>query len=172
MFARYKTSMFKVVTLLRELEANPTDYELLLRLQRALVARIKRAERRVAALKQERHALIRLRRTGRQSKTASQALNERASALSQAVDAAQQLQFIWRCFGDAIAFIYLDKYAVKHMLYNAHDYAIKESAGALSDKKGFKLEWSIVRSLAKERVPTVLVRHARTPYGTGTFASS
>ena len=37
----------------------------------------------------------------------------------------QFLLFLWRCFGDGIAFIYLDKYGLKQTLYNVHNYEAK-----------------------------------------------
>ena len=63
--------------------------------------------------------------------------------------------FIWRCFGDGIAFLYIDKYALKHMLYDSTDYSVKQQAGALSGKVGFRLEWRLPNSLltTRKRLP-------------------
>ncbi len=64
--------------------------------------------------------------------------------------------FIWRCFGDGIAFLYIDKYALKHMLYDSKDYTVKQQAGALSGKIGFRLEWRLLRTALQHRVPAML----------------
>jgi hypothetical protein len=154
--ALYKKSIHKLTELLRALEANRGDYKLLLRLQRELVVRIKRTDQRIAALKQRKRALNKKKRTGGMSKVAAQAIKRRIAAVDEAISNAQWLLFLWRCFGDGVAFIYLDKYAIKHMLYNTHDYSMKEAAGPLLHKEGHKREWSIVRGLAKKRLPAIL----------------
>ncbi len=156
MVTRQKKSLYKLTEMLRLLEKNPHDYALLLRLQRALVAVIKRSDQRIAELKQRKCTLIQERKNGRHSKASSQALKGQIASVTEVICDAQQLLFFWRCFGDGIAFIYLDKYALKHMLYNTHDYGVKQSAGALSGKRGFKFEWARVRSLAKKQVPSIL----------------
>jgi len=48
--------------------------------------------------------------------------------------------FVWKCFGDGIANIYFDKYALKHTLYKIEDYMLKKTQDLLRAKKA--LEWS------------------------------
>ena len=69
---------------------------------------------------------------------------------------ARRMLLIWGSFGDGIAFIYLDKYSLKHMIYNTHEYTVKQTAGSLNGKVGMKTEWGIVRKLLKNEVPAIL----------------
>jgi hypothetical protein len=142
--------------MLRRLEANQHDYDLLLRSQREIVRLIRRSERRISELKLRSRALHQQKSRGRLSKHASQLLKQSIERVRLEIATARHLLFLWRCFGDGIAFVYLDKYALKHMLYNTHDYSVKQVAGAISNKEGFKLEWNIVRGLAKKQIPAML----------------
>lgn len=54
------------------------------------------------------------------------------------IDEYQELEIIYRDFGDALAFSYIDKWSIKPL-------AIKETAGALSGKKGSRLERKLFR---------------------------
>jgi hypothetical protein len=156
MLGHHKKSFFKLTGLLRTLEADQSNYILLLQLQRELISRIRRTEQRIAELKEQKRTLNQLKKVARQSKAVSQAIQARIKVVTQTIMDAQQLLFLWRSFGDGIAFVYLDKYALKHMLYNTHEYSVKQTAGALSDKEGFKLEWKVVRQLAINKVPAML----------------
>ena len=156
MFPKHRKSICKLTQILRGLEENVENYEMLLALQRALVDRLRRTEKRIATLKQQCVTLNQQKR-GRLTKDAATLVKRHIDAVKEQIQFKQHLLFIWRCFGDGIAFIYLDKYALKHMLYNTHDYTVKQSAGALSDKDGFRLEWSILQAVArKQSVPAVL----------------
>ncbi|WP_158515242.1 hypothetical protein [Paraburkholderia phytofirmans] len=57
MIARYRKSIYKLTQLLRALESNPSDCDLLLLLQWELIARIRRTERRIAELKERKRIL-------------------------------------------------------------------------------------------------------------------
>jgi hypothetical protein len=155
-FAPFKKSIYKLTGLLRSLEANPSDCEILLNLQRALVTRIRRTEGRIAQLKLQRALLNQQKRRGRSSREESISLKQRINFAAEKIADAQQLLFIWKCFGDGIAYIYHDKFALKHMLYNTHDYEVKQTAGSLSDKEGFRKEWSLLRRLAQQGIPALL----------------
>ena len=44
--------------------------------------------------------------------------------------------YVWKCFGDGLAFSYVDKFAVKHALFEIDSQQIKQGAGMLSGKSG------------------------------------
>ena len=67
----------------------------------------------------------------------------------------RQLMFLWRCFGDGIAAVYQSKYSLKHLFYDA-DYNVKQDAGTISGKAGFRLEYKILRMGIRMNVPVVL----------------
>ena len=155
-YEQYRDSVLEVVSMLRRLETNLLDYELLLDLQRKLIRLICATERQVVGLKQQLAALRANRRRGRHGKAESAAIKAQATDVSTALDTAQHMLFIWRCFGDGIAFLYINKYALKHMLYDSADYSVKQHAGALSGKDGFRLEWRILHSVLQRGMPAVL----------------
>lgn len=63
--------------------------------------------------------------------------------------------FLWRCFGDGIAAVFQDKYALKHLYYDSN-YLPKQSAGSLTGKTGFKLEYRTLRHAIRSNVPALL----------------
>lgn len=155
-YTRYKNSIFSLTAKLRQLEAQPENYELLLDLQRDLVRLIRRAESRVVHLKRQRANLNSEKRKGQLPREQADVIKERIRKISAQTEVVQHMQFIWRCFGDGIAYTYINKYALKHMLYDSRDYTVKQAPGALSNKDGFKLEWKIVRSIIKRGIPIML----------------
>lgn len=154
--ARYRNSIYKLMALLRKVQSNSEDLDLLLQLQHEIVSRIRRTDQRIAGLKILKRQLMSEKRRGSVSKADARSIKENIAAVSDAVSFYQWLLFIWRSFGDSLAFVYLDKFAIKHMTFNVDDGAKKEAAGALAGKKGFKHEWRLVRSLARKKVPAML----------------
>jgi hypothetical protein len=155
MLHRYRETIYKLTDMLRTLEANPDDFDLLFDLQKELLTRIKRTDARIAALRAKRKALVQQKRS-RLSKDDAKRTKDTIAATSAAISDAQQLLFLWRCFGDGVAFIYVNKLALKHMLYNTHDYEMKPPAGAILGKVGLRKEWSILRVILSRKVPAVL----------------
>lgn len=155
MLTRYRQSIYKLTDMLRALEANPADYDLLFDLQKELLSRIKRTDARIALLKETRKTLIQQKKAGL-SKDESKRVKGAIDVISKTISDSKQLLFFWRCFGDGIAFIYVNKLALKHMLYNTHDYAVKEPAGAILGKIGMRREWSILKLIVSRKVPALL----------------
>ncbi|PFH20970.1 hypothetical protein BX604_5395 [Burkholderia sp. JKS000303] len=156
MLARYRKSISKLVTLLRKVQSNPENFDQLLVLQREIVSRIRRTDQRVAELKSLKRELTRGKRGGGLSKADARLIKEEIAAVSGAVRFYQWLLFVWRSFGDSIAFVYLDKFSIKHMIFNVDDGAKKEAAGALAGKEGFEHEWRLVRLMARQGIPAML----------------
>lgn len=130
--------------MLRAIEQDRDDFVSLKNLQLLLIDEIKRAERRVRELKSE----------ARQMATSATA--RKLKSLEKRTAAAQTLIFVWKCFGDGIAFIYLDKYALKHTYLSATNNNAKQTAGFLLDKSGFDSEWALLESAMSHGVPAVL----------------
>ena len=131
-------------SLLRAIELDRDDFASVKTLQLLLIDEIKRAERRVRELKAETRQLGKV-GTGRKRKS-----------LERRTGDAQSLIFLWKCFGDGIAFLYLDKYALKHTYLHATNRNPKQTAGFLLDKSGFDAEWRLLESALAHKVPAVL----------------
>jgi hypothetical protein len=112
--------------------------------------------------------VLRLRRRRRspapkaeQRVTREQARSRKAwsSALREREEQLLHLLFLWRCFGDGIAFIYQSKYSLKHTYYDGN-YNVKAPAGFMTEhgrlKRGFAREYRILCSGIKHNVPVVL----------------
>lgn len=130
--------------LLRAIELNREDLGSLKVLQLLLIDEIKRAERQVRTLKTELRELAAV-GTARKRKSLERRISE-----------AQSVIFVWKCFGDGIAFSYMDKYALKHTYLNTANRNPKQTAGFLLGKAGFEAEWSMLESALAAKVPAIL----------------
>lgn len=79
------------------------------------------------------------------------------SSLERRIGRYRQLNYIWRCFGDAIAFLYMDRFAIKQTFYNTRNINPKQSSGFVGGKGGLKNELSLVRAALQHKVPAILV---------------
>jgi hypothetical protein len=156
MIGRYKKSIIEASYMLHDLMQDPDNLDLLLDLQRFLISKIKQCEKRIVTIKQVLSESEKVRKYSRVEKSESIRLKTLSKKLKKTIDEYKHLIFIWQCFGDGIANIYFSKYDLKHLFYNTKDYSPKESAGFLSGKEGFKLEWSVVKKSIKVGMPCVL----------------
>ena len=137
----YRRHSFKTVfELLSAIRANPGDLTTLLGIQELLISEIILAEERV----RENKTKARLGHGG-----TSEYFSARAKSLQNTI-------YYWKMFGDAIAFLYLDRFALKHVHYNTHNLNPKQSAGFISGSVGFERELEVVRSLLGAGHPCVL----------------
>jgi hypothetical protein len=133
--------------LLTKLRDDLDDLDSLRRLQQLLVGEIMRAERSGRKVKADLNAV---QASGGPSKA------KRASSLKSRLEKIRQLAFVWRTFGDAIAFLYMDKFAIKQTFYSIHSTAPQQSAGFLSDKIGLVMEVAAVEEALKRGIPALL----------------
>jgi hypothetical protein len=82
---------------------------------------------------------------------------KRSSVLAQRIERVRAAAYLWRCFGDAIAFEFLDKYALKQCYYNADRPTVKQRAGFLSGKEGISIEIAFLEDFLEKKVPALLV---------------
>ena len=118
----------------------PADLKTLFELQKLLIAEITLAERRV----QENKGHLKAARGKR-----SAYYEKRAKAHRQSI-------YYWKAFGDAIAFLYCDRFALKHVYYNTHNANVRQDGGFISGSAGFGKELDALRRLAEGGYPCVL----------------
>jgi hypothetical protein len=82
--------------------------------------------------------------------------------LKRRIERVRDVAYLWRCFGDAIAFLYMDKHALKHTYFNTENVKPKNDAGFLSDKEGLAHEIRYVELALENKVPVLLVDLANT----------
>ena len=118
----------------------PADVETLFDLQKLLIAEVTLAEGRV----RENKALARAERGKR-----SRYFERRAQAHRQSI-------YYWKAFGDAIAFLYCDRFALKHVYYNTHNMNVRQDGGFISGSAGLEQELKVLQGLLDGGCPWVL----------------
>ena len=140
MFGYRRYSFRKAAAMLSTIRNQPDDLKTIFDLQELLIAEIVLAEGRV----QENKAHANAERGKR-----SAYFETRAQAHRQSI-------YYWRKFGDAIAFLYCDRFALKHVYYNTHNLNVRQDGGFISGSKGFEQEFVTLKSLLDSGYPCVL----------------
>ncbi|EIK54695.1 hypothetical protein YO5_18057 [Stutzerimonas stutzeri TS44] len=154
-FPRERYRLEQAALLLHTIKNDPDRLALVLELQRLLIRQIVRGERRIRRLKRARQRFSALKSRHRLTKDKALAVKGLVKRIDDLVVEIRHLLFLWRCFGDGIAAVYQSKYGLKHLLYDA-DYNIKQDAGFLSDKAGFRQEYRVCRLGIRMGVPVVM----------------
>ncbi len=140
MFGYRRNSFRKAAAMLSTIRNEPADLKTLFDLQKLLIAEITLAERRV-----------------HENKAASRAEQGRRSTYyEKRAQAHRQSIYYWKTFGDAIAFLYCDRFALKHVYYNTHNVNAKQDSGFISGSVGFEREFDTLKRLVEGGVPCVL----------------
>jgi hypothetical protein len=142
-----KKSFARAHAILEALRTNPKDVGVLLTLQQLLCREILRTEQRIRELKCE------LRGVG---EAGGASAPKRSSILKSRIEKVRQCAYVWRCFGDGIAFIYMDKFALKQCFYSIENTTAKQDAGFISDKRGLADEISLLEIALQNEVPALL----------------
>ena len=144
-----KRSFAQAHALLQALRINLKDLATLKDLQKLLLREIVRAEAKIRELKTE------LRDINARSESASG--KKRSAYLENRIEGFRRCAYIWRSFGDAIAFLYMDKFALKHCFYNVDNIFEKHDAGFILGKEGLANELLLLDSALEHNVPALLV---------------
>ena len=140
MFGYRRYSFNQAFRMLSAIRADPTDLTRLLGLQELLISEITLAETRVRQNK----------------KKARNAHGRTAEYFSARAKSLQNVIYYWKSFGDAVAFIYLDRFALKHVHYNLHNLSPRSNAGFISGSAGFAREVDTMRLILSAGHPCVL----------------
>lgn len=143
-----KHSFARAHALLQTLRANREDLATLKELQKLLLREVIRTEENIRNLKIELRTA-----TG----TTDGAAAKRSSYLENRIEGFRQCAYIWRCFGDAIAFLYMDKFALKHCFYSTENTNVKQDAGFIMGKEGLANELVLLDAALEHNVPALLV---------------
>ena len=138
-FGYRRSSYRRAAGMLAVLRADPGNAETLYELQELLIAEITLAEGRV-----------------RDSKALAGSDAGRRSHFERRARAHQRSIYAWKAFGDAIAFLHCDRFALKHVYYNTHNLGARQDAGFISGSAGFAREFDVLRELLDAGIPSVL----------------
>ena len=135
-----RNSFRKAAAMLLTIRNQPADVKTLLDLQELLIAEVRLAEERVRKYR----AL------------AKAELGKRSRYFETRAQAYRQSIYYWKAFGDAIAFLYCDRFALKHVYYNTRNMKARQDGGFISGSSGFEQEIKALRSLLDGGCPSVL----------------
>jgi len=143
-----KYSFNRAHVLLQVLRRNLEDLATLKDLQKLLLREVIRAEEKIRELKAEQNSIRGIE---------DSAAKKRSSYLENRIELFRQCAYIWRCFGDAIAFLYMDKFALKQSFYSTENTNEKQGAGFIAGKEGLANELLLLDSALEHNVPALLV---------------
>lgn len=156
MIGRRKKTFFELHRLLRAIEADKDDLALVRQLNGLLIREILRSEANIGRHKAAVKALRAQLKTGRPSREDANKIRRTIARTERYIDTYFQQRYIWKCFGDGLAYAYLDKYAVKHAFFETETYDVKPSAGMLGGKSGLVSEIACLLFALEHDVPAVL----------------
>jgi hypothetical protein len=156
MVIRRKKSFHRLLGLLRSIEADQSNLEAVRLLNIGVIKEIVRAENSIARHKLELKELNASLKTGRGSKERSLRIRHRQRSVASYIKAREDQIYIWKSFGDALAFIYLDKFSIKHAFFDTEQPGIKRGAGLLTGKDGLAAEITCLFDALEHGVPAVL----------------
>ena len=156
MYIRNRKAFRKLCQIIRTIEADPDDIEMVKELNLRILKLVLDSEKAIARHKDAQKLLNTQLKTGRGDKKSSRALRTKLKRAKSYIKAQRDQTYIWKCFGDALAYIYLDTLSIKHAFYNTDDYEVKQDAGGLLGKKGMVAEVSLMLEAIDKNVPAVL----------------
>lgn len=146
MLQLYKKALINLFSDLNSLKQRPNDIQLCFSIQEQLIDRIRETERRIRYIKEENGLLNSKIRNERLPKEITTQLKELIEYNKYKKDRYDNLLLIYRDIGDAIAFIYLQKWDIKPLVL------AKENSGFISHKKGLRLELKAFRQCKKNGI--------------------
>lgn len=141
MLSRYRSGLIALFERVHRLQADPTGKRLLaLEIQEELLLRIGRAERVIRRTRNEIDALkCRLAQRGNDRETSRQIKTQRIAA-EKKIELQKEVLAILRAVGDAIAFIYGDRWDLKQLVKH-------ETSGFITGKRGTRFERRALRQV-------------------------
>ncbi len=156
MISYYKKHILNLSDRLQNLEPQSDDFDALIETQLYILKCIVKTEENISRRKEELQMLKAILRKSRLGKKAAAETKKRIRHKETRIDEYKWLLYIWRCFGDGIAFKYLDKWSLKSMMYEHKSPEPKQSAGYISGKEGLYKEFALVLEARKRGVPALL----------------
>ncbi|MEY2250654.1 hypothetical protein [Comamonas sediminis] len=142
--------MLHIIKTKKDLHAGAiVDFQLL------LLTKVKEAEKAILRTKAIIQKLRLEKSNDRPTKERSKEITKLIPKFEEKLEDYKYIIYIWKMYGESIAFIFCDKYAIKHFLYDKN-YNIKETAGFISGKEGLKAELMFLKEAGKNNVPAVL----------------
>jgi hypothetical protein len=141
--ALQKSALPRLFSLVHRLRDNHgVDAGLCLQIQEELILRISRAERRISLLRNK-NSYLKKELSTRQERHRSRRLKTKLETNGERIYQQRQLCSIYRDIGDSLAFIYIDRWDIKPLVF-------REPAGFITGKRGSRLERLCMRAIFKK----------------------
>lgn len=151
-----RDSFSRILKTIRVIEENPENLEALRECNKDILDQIVHSESVIAEHREVHAELKTLLRTGRPPRAEARELKLKIQSVQEEIDTAKFQIFVWKSFGDAIAHIYLDRFALKQTFYDLDSFAVKQDAGQLDGKEGLDEELKVLDSAIDAGVPAML----------------
>jgi hypothetical protein len=142
--------------MINRLQQEPCDLALLKECQGRLIINITKTESRIKNTRLKSKELKSLLRKGRPDKSTALNIKRQMEVNDRKLRQYQWLLYVWRSFGDAIVFIYVDKWGARPFLCYDNNPRQKESPGHLNGKEGLPAELWVVFDAINHNVPAIL----------------
>jgi hypothetical protein len=156
MHIRGKKTFHQLFQLVRAIEADQADLSSVRQLNVLVLKQVLHSERAILRHRNRQRDLNGQLKTGRGTKEESRAIRAHLARVRRYIAAQEDQIFIWKCFGDALAYIYLDKFSIKHAFFETDRRGIKDQVGMLSGKVGLANELGLLLDAIEHGVPAVL----------------
>lgn len=142
--------------MLSQLESDTSNLNLLAEIQNRIRSKIIYTERRIVHHRGYAKKLRGFLRSQRVLRHQAQQLKDEIKTQEYKVKDYRRMLYFWRCFGDGVVFLYLDKWAVKPLMFNWSDASEKLGPGHISGKAGLRFELKALRYIISQNVPAIL----------------
>lgn len=156
MLSRYERTFVRLADQLNALKEDPRDLEALWSLQQQIIQKLRRCERGITRTRKRVRDIKMKLRSGRPTREEATRLKRQLRQCEARIEDYGEIIYFIRCFGDGIAFIYLDGFALKHTYYKTTDYTVREQAGFITANSGFGNECRVARRFLSAGVPVLL----------------
>lgn len=156
MIGRRKRVFFELVGQLHAIEADQGNLRNVEAMNFSILKAVVRTERDIARHKGKLKGLKARLRTDRPDREQSKALRRRIKITQYWITHYSEQLWLWKLFGDALAYIYLDKFSIKHAFFETERFRVKADAGLVHGKAGLENEVGLLLSAIEHGVPAVL----------------
>jgi hypothetical protein len=116
MIGYYKKYIYALSEAITSIRSAPDRIDRLKEIQALLIQRILKSEEKIDELKDALTSLKRELRSRRPPKIKAQEIKKKIKFYQNRINEHKWMLFVWRCFGDAVVFLYIDKFAIKPFL--------------------------------------------------------
>lgn len=156
MIGYYKKHIYALSDAISVIRSSPERVDQLKQFQILLIQRILNSEKKIDELKGYSNALRQKLQSTRPPKEKAKEIKNKIKFYQKRINEHQWMLFVWRCFGDAVVFLYLDKFSIKPFLYEFGTNQLKQTSGRLAGKEGLTAELSVAFNAIAHGVPAIL----------------